>query len=61
MDTNQTIAAICALAAAIAEGRSSDEISWIGICVTQLGDTLATIAAQKALCEPEPEKKNPCR
>lgn len=33
-----------------AEGREADEITLIGATLTQLGDTLATIAAQKNFC-----------
>lgn len=58
MGTNQTIAAITALAAAIADGRSADEIAWIGVVMTQLADTLATIAAQKSRCESPAERKS---
>ena len=57
VNTNQTIAAITALAAAIAEGRRADEIALIGVAFTQLGDTLATIAAQKAFCESAESRK----
>jgi hypothetical protein len=57
VNTNQTIAAITALAAAIAEGRRADEISLIGVAFTQLGDTLATIAAQKAFYESAESRK----
>ena len=51
MCPNQLIAAITAAAAALAEGRSADEITILGTIFTQLGDTLATIAAQKSLCD----------
>lgn len=51
MCPNELIAAITALAAIIADGRSDDEIALIGTIFSQLGDTLATIAAQKAFCE----------
>lgn len=44
-------AAITAAAAAMAEGRSGDEISLLAAVFTQLGDTLATIALQKSICE----------
>lgn len=37
---------ISVLACAIADNRSSDEIDLLGALFTQLGDTLATIAAQ---------------
>ena len=40
----------CALPISIAEGRNADEIALIGAALTQLGDTLATIAVQKNFC-----------
>ena len=43
-------AGITAVAAAIADGRDPDEISLIGAVLTQLGDTLATMALQKTIC-----------
>ncbi len=51
VNTNQTIGAISALAAALAEGHSADEVALIGVAVIQLGNTLGTIAAQKAFME----------
>ena len=50
MCPNTLAAGITAIAAAIAEGREADEITLIGATLTQLGDTLATIAAQKNFC-----------
>lgn len=50
MCPNQLIAAITATAAAIAEGREPEEITVLGAIFTQLGDTLATLAVQKAAC-----------
>ena len=44
---------ITALANTIASGRTAEEISLIGALFVQLGDTLATIAAQRALCKDE--------
>lgn len=49
----ELISAITALAAALAVGKTPGEISFLGVVFTQLGDTLATIAAQRELCEPE--------
>lgn len=49
--------AISALACCIAEGKSADEIALISSVLSQLGDTLETIAAHKALCSSE---KNNC-
>lgn len=51
MCPNQLTAAITATAAALAQGRSAGELSLLAAVFTQLGDTLATIAAQTALCE----------
>ena len=48
MCPNTLAAGITAIAAAIAEGRN--EIALIGAALTQLGDTLATIAVQKNFC-----------
>lgn len=50
MCPNQLIAAITATAAAIADGKSEDEISLLGAIFTQLGDTLETIATQRSIC-----------
>lgn len=51
MCPNQLTAAIAAAAVALGEGRSAGELSLLGAVLTQLGDTLATMAAQKSLCE----------
>ena len=50
MCPNTLAAGITAIAAAIAEGRNADEIALIGAALTQLGDTLATIAVQTNFC-----------
>lgn len=42
--------AVTVLASSLAEGRSTEEISLLAAVLTQLGDTLATIAAQNAFC-----------
>ena len=47
----QLAAGITALAAVLAEGKSPDEIALLGVAFAQLGDTLATISLQKAICE----------
>lgn len=44
---------ISAVACYMAEGRSADEIALISSVFSQLGDTLATIAARQALCAPD--------
>lgn len=50
MCPNTLASGITAMAVTIAEGRDADEIVLIGTVLTQLGDTLATIAAQKYFC-----------
>lgn len=43
-------AGINALAAALARELNDEELTLTAAVLTQLGDTLATIAAQRALC-----------
>ena len=47
------ILSISALACKIAKGKTPEELALISAAYLQLGDTLATIAAHQALCEPE--------
>lgn len=47
---NELVASITALAVSIANGKSEAEINLLGSIFSQLGDTLQTIATQKALC-----------
>ena len=42
---------ITALANAIACRLSEDQLSLLAVILTQLGDTLATIATQRSFCE----------
>lgn len=42
---------VTAVANALAEGLSEKKLNLLGAVFTQLGDTLATIAAQTACCE----------
>lgn len=51
MNPCEITASITAVANALACKLTADEISLLGAVLTQLGDTLATIAAQKSLCE----------
>lgn len=51
MNPCELTASITAVANALACKLSTDEIGLLGAVLTQLGDTLATIAAQKSLCE----------
>lgn len=44
-------AGITALACLLAEGKSAEELALLGSVLTQLGDTLLTMSAQRALCE----------
>lgn len=46
-------ASITAIANALACGLSEDELALLAAVLTQLGDTLATIAAQRGLCAPK--------
>jgi hypothetical protein len=43
------------LAVAIADGMDDDSLAFAAAVLTQLGDTLATIAAQRLLCGQERE------
>ena len=50
MDPCELTAAITAAANTIACRLSNDELSVLSAVLVQLGDTLATIAAQRSLC-----------
>lgn len=51
MNACELTASITAIANSVACGLTTDETNLIGTIFTQLGDTLLTIAAQKAICE----------
>lgn len=51
MNAAHLVTAITAAAVALSEGKSAEELAWMGAVFTQLGDTLSTISAQKSLCE----------
>ena len=51
MNSCELTASITVLANAIACKLSIDELSLLGSTCTQLGDTLATIAMQRTICE----------
>ena len=55
MNAFELTAAVTALANAIACNLTPNEIALVAGILVQLGDTLATIAAQRSLCE-ETEK-----
>ena len=50
MNPCELTATITALANAIAADRTVDELNLIGVTLTQLGDTLITIATQRSIC-----------
>lgn len=50
MQSCELLMTISALACCIAQGRSEDEIAFLASIFSQLGDSLATIAAREALC-----------
>lgn len=51
MNARNLTVAVTALANTIACGLTAEETDLVGALFVQLGDTLATIAAQRALCE----------
>ena len=53
MNSCELTASITAVANALACKLTEDEINLLGAALTQLGDTLATIAAQRSLCDDE--------
>ena len=50
MNACEVTAAVTAIANALACRLTEEELSLLGAVLTQLGDTLATIAAQRSLC-----------
>ena len=46
----EVTASVTALANTIACGRTVEELNLLGVILTQLGDTLFTIAAQREIC-----------
>lgn len=57
MQPAELTAAITALANAISCRSTTGEITLLAGILVQLGDTLATIAAHRALCEEQAEQK----
>ena len=51
LNSCELTASITATANAIACKLSSDELSMLSVILVQLGDTLATIATQRTICE----------
>lgn len=56
MNASELTASITAVANAIACKFNDDDLGILALILTQLGDTLATIAAQRALCCSENNK-----
>ena len=56
MNSIELTSAVTALANAISCKLSPGEIAVVASIFVQLGDTLATIAAQKALCQEQSEQ-----
>lgn len=52
MQSCDLVITISALACNIAKDKTIEEIALLASIFTQLGDTLDTIAAQKAMCTP---------
>ena len=55
MDACDLTASITAAANLIVQNLTDDELNILGVTLTQLGDTLLTIATQRSICC----KKNP--
>lgn len=53
MNACELTASVTAAANAIACKLSNDELTLLAAILVQLGDTLATIATQRGLCEPQ--------
>ena len=50
MNACQLTASITAVANWLACQLTQDELELVGVCLTQLGDTLLTIVTQKSIC-----------
>ena len=51
MNACELTASITALANTLACGKTADELNLLGVILTQLGDTLLTIAAHREICD----------
>ena len=58
MQSCNLIMTISALACNLAKGKTADEIELLSAVFSQLGDTLATIAAQEAACPPSDSQES---
>lgn len=52
MNPCELTASITALANAMASKMTEDELNLVGVTLTQLGDTLITIATYRGICGP---------
>lgn len=52
MNPCELTASITALANAMASKMTEDELNLVGVTLTQLGDTLITIATHRGICGP---------
>lgn len=50
MNACELTASITAIANLLAEKLNDDELSILGVVLTQLGDTVLTIATQRSIC-----------
>ena len=50
MNSCELTASITALANMLADGLDDDQLNLLGVSLTQLGDTLLTIATQRSIC-----------
>ena len=55
MQSCELTAAITAISNVLGNKLPTQELSLLGVIFTQLGDTLATIAAHRSFCEAEKE------
>ena len=53
MNSCELTASITAAANALACKMTDDEVTLLGTALTQLGDTLLTIATQRSICKPK--------
>lgn len=58
MNPCELTASVTAAANMLSCGRSADEIALLAAIFTQLGDTLATVAAQKIICVSAAREQN---
>lgn len=57
MNSCELTASITALSNTIACKLTDDELNLLGVTLTQLGDTLLTIATQRSICNRNSDKK----